>query len=577
MPRSRRAGGTHMIGSARGPRRSRPCGSNRPIGVAITGAGNASEWVSVTCPACGVVRVRADLVVVRNCLDDQSWSYRTRCSSCETTFVGATPSWLARPAVAAGLAIELWTLPAAERAPHRVAAARDRRARAPPRVARIGLVRPAGSGGTARRTVIVRSGVAFRRWSPRAGTRSSRSTGTPAPRCTTTSPTSRRAGTTSSTRGRTAYVNPFADLLAATAYRNWDSERRLEGDGVAGRRRRGAVPEHGAAVLRAGQPHRAGADRRRLRAPLGRAAGAQPLARRLLRGGAGPARRHRADLPQRRRRRARRGPLGEGEHATCSAAILLPNVAPNSAAAAAVGSASTSRSGTCARSSTSSCNIHSGQRPARLRRARSRAGDHADRDRVVRAPRGVAPDLRRRARAPPEPARRAHRAGHGLDPARARHARLVPPPHDARRRGRGRVLRRGRRSSMSLTPSEYFQRNFWVGASFLRPSESELRYEVGVDRIMWGADYPHSEGSLPVHDRGAARRVRAVPARRDDGRCSRRPRPSVYGFDLDDAARRSATGSARPSPRCCEPLDPADYPADSTCNAFDAEQVVKSW
>ena len=50
---------------------------------------------------------------------------------------------------------------------------------------------------------------------------------------------------------------------------------------------------------------------------------------------------------------------------------------------------------------------------------------------------------------------------------------------------------------MSLTPSEYFQRNFWVGASFLRPSESELRYEVGVDRIMWGADYPHSEGSYP--------------------------------------------------------------------------------
>ena len=50
---------------------------------------------------------------------------------------------------------------------------------------------------------------------------------------------------------------------------------------------------------------------------------------------------------------------------------------------------------------------------------------------------------------------------------------------------------------MSLTPSEYFQRNFWVGASFLRPSESALRYEVGIDRIMWGADYPHSEGSYP--------------------------------------------------------------------------------
>src|SRR5205085_9679059 len=50
---------------------------------------------------------------------------------------------------------------------------------------------------------------------------------------------------------------------------------------------------------------------------------------------------------------------------------------------------------------------------------------------------------------------------------------------------------------LSMTPSEYFQRNFWVGASFLRPSESPLRYDVGVDHLMWGADYPHSEGSYP--------------------------------------------------------------------------------
>ncbi len=98
-------------GHSRGPRRSRPCGSSRPTRVAITNGDNLSHWVSVTCPACGVVRVRADRVVVRNCIDDQSWSYRARCSSCDTTFVGATPASLARPAVAAGLAIELWTLP----------------------------------------------------------------------------------------------------------------------------------------------------------------------------------------------------------------------------------------------------------------------------------------------------------------------------------------------------------------------------------------------------------------------------------------------------------------------------------
>ena len=36
---------------------------------------------------------------------------------------------------------------------------------------------------------------------------------------------------------------------------------------------------------------------------------------------------------------------------------------------------------------------------------------------------------------------------------------------------------------MSMTPSEYFARNVWVGASFLRATESAVRHEVGVDRI----------------------------------------------------------------------------------------------
>ena len=98
-------------GHARGPRRSRPCGSNRPTGVSSTATENPSHWVRVTCPACGVVRVLAGLVVVRNCVDDQSWSYRARCSRCDTTFVGTTPASLARPAVAAGLTVEHWTLP----------------------------------------------------------------------------------------------------------------------------------------------------------------------------------------------------------------------------------------------------------------------------------------------------------------------------------------------------------------------------------------------------------------------------------------------------------------------------------
>jgi ribosomal protein S27E len=95
----------------RGPRWSRPRDNVRSTRSVSAVDRPTSRWVRVTCPECGVVRVRADHVVVRNCLDDESWSYRARCSECDTVFIGITPAELALPAVAAGIAVELWVLP----------------------------------------------------------------------------------------------------------------------------------------------------------------------------------------------------------------------------------------------------------------------------------------------------------------------------------------------------------------------------------------------------------------------------------------------------------------------------------
>ena len=154
------------------------------------------------------------------------------------------------------------------------------------------------------------------------------------------------------------------------------------------RRRRGAVPEHGPAVL----PVRATSPRRQ---PTGadyehRWAGLQAHNRWLADFcAAAPGRR--AGIAQifleRPRRRARRGPIGRRKPASLGG-MLLPNVPPELRAPAAVGSASTSRCGTLCEELDVVVNIHSGERPARLRRRRpGRAGDHAHRDPVVRAPR----------------------------------------------------------------------------------------------------------------------------------------------------------------------------------------------
>jgi predicted TIM-barrel fold metal-dependent hydrolase len=55
------------------------------------------------------------------------------------------------------------------------------------------------------------------------------------------------------------------------------------------------------------------------------------------------------------------------------------------------------------------------------------------------------------------------------------------------------------RSYLQLRPAEYFDRHVHLGGSLMKRYEAEMRDEIGVDRLMWGADYPHLEGAAPVH------------------------------------------------------------------------------
>ena len=50
---------------------------------------------------------------------------------------------------------------------------------------------------------------------------------------------------------------------------------------------------------------------------------------------------------------------------------------------------------------------------------------------------------------------------------------------------------------LSLKPSEYFRRNCYIGASFPSRAEALAIREIGVERVMWGSDYPHHEASSP--------------------------------------------------------------------------------
>jgi predicted TIM-barrel fold metal-dependent hydrolase len=52
------------------------------------------------------------------------------------------------------------------------------------------------------------------------------------------------------------------------------------------------------------------------------------------------------------------------------------------------------------------------------------------------------------------------------------------------------------RDFLPQRPSHYVKRNVVFGASFQSPVESRIAVESGLsDRVMWGSDYPHSEGT----------------------------------------------------------------------------------
>lgn len=109
-----------------------------------------------------------------------------------------------------------------------------------------------------------------------------------------------------------------------------------------------------------------------------------------------------------------------------------------------------------------------------------------------------------------------------LDVAAARYAR----PGSAVARFAGPTA-----GSLSAKPSEIWQRQCYVAASFMRPVECAERHRIGVGRILWGADYPHFEGTFP-HTREALRHTFSGVGPEEVAAMVGGNAAAVYGFDV---------------------------------------------
>ncbi|HEX6311809.1 MAG TPA: amidohydrolase family protein [Acidimicrobiia bacterium] len=117
---------------------------------------------------------------------------------------------------------------------------------------------------------------------------------------------------------------------------------------------------------------------------------------------------------------------------------------------------------------------------------------------------------------------------------------------------------------LPLAPSEYFARNCWIGASFPSPREAEARHEIGLDRFMWGSDYPHHESTYP-YTREALRRAFAGTDPAEVRQVLAGNAAAVYDFDLEALAPLAAAAG----PTVAEVAVPLDeIPADATSPGF---------
>jgi predicted TIM-barrel fold metal-dependent hydrolase len=115
-------------------------------------------------------------------------------------------------------------------------------------------------------------------------------------------------------------------------------------------------------------------------------------------------------------------------------------------------------------------------------------------------------------------------------------------------------------------PSEYAARNCWYGASF--PSKADLAGidDVGDDRVLWGNDYPHYEGTFPYNLESLQLTFAGMPdARRR--KVLGENAAAVYGFDLDKL--RPLADAHGPTPEQIDtPLSRDRIPRDSMCYLF---------
>ncbi len=125
-----------------------------------------------------------------------------------------------------------------------------------------------------------------------------------------------------------------------------------------------------------------------------------------------------------------------------------------------------------------------------------------------------------------------------------------------------------------MLPSEIVDRNCFTGLANVKRRELGQRYEIGIDNMLWGTDFPHPEGTWPNTNEWLKKTFFDIPideTRRMLGLAA----ADTFGFDL--AALRPVADKVGPTPSELGQLGEGRTAADLEARWAPVKQVGRHW
>ncbi|MGO9334527.1 MAG: amidohydrolase family protein [Acidimicrobiales bacterium] len=95
------------------------------------------------------------------------------------------------------------------------------------------------------------------------------------------------------------------------------------------------------------------------------------------------------------------------------------------------------------------------------------------------------------------------------------------------------------RENLKMRPSDYWARQCYLGASSMSRKDLPAAEKAGLDHVMWGGDYPHTEGTHPHTAESLRHTFSGVP--HDEVQLLLGANAArVYKFDLDELSKIAA-------------------------------------